>query len=202
VKFFHPLMVFLIHLGYFGPLVMGVLDSSFLVLPFGNDLLVVYMVAQKHHGAEWFVLAAAVGSTLGALLLALVARKMGEAGIKKIAGEKRYGQLCKRIGNRTWLAVALGGLAPPPFPYTLVIAVSSAVNSPLWEILLSNFVARAARFALLAWLAIKFGHGVIKVMQSAPFRWTMVGFIAICVIASVYSIWRWVRHARSDDKQT
>jgi membrane protein YqaA with SNARE-associated domain len=200
VKFFHPLLAFLMHLGYFGPLVMGVLDSSFLVLPFGNDLLVVFMVAQKHHGAEWFVLSAAVGSTLGALVLALVARKLGEEGIKKFAGEKRYSQLRKRVGNRTWLAVSVGGLAPPPFPYTLVIAVAAAVDSPLWEILLSNFIARAARFTLLAWLATKFGQGVINVMKSAPFRWSMVGFIALCVVASGFSIWKWVRHARGGGK--
>lgn len=41
MKFFHPLLQFLLHIGYFGPLLMGVLDSSFLFLPFGNDLLVV-----------------------------------------------------------------------------------------------------------------------------------------------------------------
>lgn len=196
MKFFHPLLVFLLHVGYFGPFLMGVLDSSFLVLPFGNDLLVVWLVARTPHGAPWYVLAAAAGSTLGALVVALAARKAGEEGIRKLAGEKRYKNLDRHLKHRAWVAVVLGGLAPPPFPYTLVIAAAGALDRPLKEILAANFVARGVRFALLAWLAVKFGHGVIHVFQSAPFRWSMYGFIALCLIASALSIWRWVRHTR------
>jgi hypothetical protein len=44
------LLRFLLQLGYFGPVLMGALDSSFLFLPFGNDLLVVTLVARNHHG--------------------------------------------------------------------------------------------------------------------------------------------------------
>lgn len=185
------------HLGYFGPLVMGMLDSSFLVLPFGNDLLVVWLVAQKHHGIAWYVLSAAAGSTLGALILALVARKLGQEGICKLAGDKQFRKLQKRLGHRTSVAVAVGALAPPPFPYTIVIAAASALGRSLPEILITNFVARGVRFTILALLALKFGNAVIRIAQSAPFRWTMVGFIVICLIASVISIWKWVRHARS-----
>ena len=41
---------------------MGVLDSSFLFLPFGNDLLVVSLVARHHQGFIVYVLLAATGS--------------------------------------------------------------------------------------------------------------------------------------------
>jgi hypothetical protein len=67
---------FLLHLGYFGPVLMGILDSSFLFLPFGNDLLVVTLMARHHQGWLWYVLAAAVGSTIGVFALALVAQKL------------------------------------------------------------------------------------------------------------------------------
>ena len=67
---------------------MGVLDSSFLFLPFGNDLLVVTLVARNHQEWRWYVLAAAVGSTIGVSALALVAHKLGEEGIKRMAGER------------------------------------------------------------------------------------------------------------------
>ena len=45
MNFLTPLVRFVVQLGYFGPFVMGIMDSSFLVLPFGNDLLVVGLVA-------------------------------------------------------------------------------------------------------------------------------------------------------------
>lgn len=197
MKFFRPLLTFLFHLGYFGPLVMGVLDSSFLVLPFGNDLVVVGLVAQKHHGAPLYVLAAAIGSTLGALLLALVGRKVGEEGVQKLAGRRKFDMLKKHMGDRAAIAIAVGALAPPPFPYTLVIAAASAFDYSLWRILVVNFFARAIRFTILAVLAIKFGRYILQVSKSTPFLWTMAVFILICLVGSAFSIWKWVRQSRS-----
>ena len=122
MRFFAPLLRFLFHIGYFGPLVMGICDSSFLVLPFGNDLLVVGLVARHHSGAPWYVISAAVGSTIGALLLAFTSRKLGEEQICKIAGKARYDKLKKRVGNRSGFAIALAGIAPPPFPFPFTFA--------------------------------------------------------------------------------
>ncbi len=197
MKFFRPLLTFLFHLGYFGPLVMGVLDSSFLVLPFGNDLVVVGLVAQKHHGAAIYVLSAAVGSTLGALLLALVGRKVGEKGVQKLAGRRKFDMLKKHVGHRAAIAIAVGALAPPPFPYTLVIAAASAFAYSIWRILVVNFIARAIRFTILAILAIRFGRYILQISKSTPFLWTMAVFILLCLVGSTFSIWKWVRHSRS-----
>lgn len=191
------ILQFIFHLGYFGPLVMGIADSSFLVLPFGNDLVVVGMVARHHGGAPWYVLSAAVGSTLGALILALVARKVGEQGICKLAGQKQYDKLKRRVGSRAGLAVAVGCLAPPPFPFTMVIAAAAALNYPLWRLLTVNFFARAARFTVIALLALKFGREVIRIGKSAPFEWSMVGFVGLCFIATGFSVWKWMHKTRA-----
>src|SRR3954463_12205987 len=98
---------------------MGVLDSSFLFLPFGNDLLIVGLVARHHQALIIYVLAAACGSTLGVLLLDLVARKAGEEGIERVAGPKRFEYLKRKIGEKGGRAIVLGSLAPPPFPFTM-----------------------------------------------------------------------------------
>ena len=200
MKFFAPLLHFLFHIGYFGPLVMGIMDSSFLVLPFGNDLVVVGLVARHHQGAPWYALAAACGSTIGVLILALVARKLGEEGIRRIAGEKKYDSLKNRIGKRSGVAVFLGGLAPPPFPFTMVIGAAAALDYSLWRMAVINFLSRGARFAVLAWLAIKFGHQVLAVAKSKPFEWAMGAFIFLCLAGSAFSIWNWVRKSRAPKK--
>lgn len=196
MKFFHPLLQFLIHIGYFGPLLMGVLDSSFLVLPFGNDLLVVALVANHHQGAPWYVVAAACGSTIGVLALSLVSRKLGEEGIRKLAGEKQYKRLKEHIGSHAGPAIAVGGLAPPPFPFTMVIAAAAVLDYPLWRLLIINFFTRAARFAVIAWLAIKFGKQVLGIAKSSAFQWGVGAFIFLCVVGSAFSIWRWLRRSR------
>jgi len=196
VRFIGPLLHFIYHLGYFGPLLMGVLDSSFLILPFGNDLVVVSMVARHRHSAPWYVLMAAIGSTIGALLLALIARKLGEQGISRFAGKRKFRLLKQRVGTHAGIAVAIGGLAPPPFPFTTVIAGSAALGYPVWRILVINFIARLVRFTLLALLAIRYGRQLLRMAQSAPFEWTMAVFIALCLVASGLSIAHWVRKPR------
>jgi membrane protein YqaA with SNARE-associated domain len=193
VRFIRPLLQLIFQLGYFGPLLMGVLDSSFLILPFGNDFVVVGIVARHPQGVAGYVLAAAFGSTLGALLLALVARKLGEEGFAKFAGKKYFTRLKKSVGNHAGVAIAVSGLAPPPFPFTTVIAGTAALGYPVRRILLINFFVRLLRFALLALLALHFGPQVLRVAQSAPFEWTMAGFICLCAIASGFSIVHWIR---------
>lgn len=185
-----------VHLGYFGPLVMGLVDSAFPVLPFGNDLLIVWLVARNHHGAPFYVLSAAAGSTLGALALALVARRLGSRIVSKVVGQKSYENLQKHLKHRLIAVIVLAAIAPPPFPYKFVIAVSSVLDRSLPAILFTNFVARGVRFAVLAYLAIRFGNEVNRIIQSAPFRWWMEGFVVFCVIASGITTWRWVHKAR------
>lgn len=196
MKFFLPLLHFLFHINYFGPLLMGILDSSFLMLPFGNDLLVVGLVAHNHHGIPWYVLSAACGSTLGALTLALVSRKIGEEGISKLAGKKKYDRLKNHIGSHAGPVILLGGLAPPPFPFTMIIAAAAALDYPIWRLLTINFLARATRFALLSWLAVTFGQQVLEIAKSQPFEWGMAAFIFLCVVGSAFSLWRWFRRSR------
>lgn len=186
----------MLHLGYFGPFFMGALDSSFLILPFGNDLVVLLLVAHNHRAVVWYIIAAACGSTVGALLLAVVARKLGEQGITRLAGKRRYDRLKHHVSHHAATAIAVSGLAPPPFPFTTVIAGTAALNYPLWRILLVNFIARVARFTLLSLLAIKFGRQVLQVAGSSAFEWSMIAFIVLCVIASTFSITKWLKKPR------
>lgn len=200
MNFLSPFLQFVIGLGYLAPFVMGILDSSFLVLPFGNDLLIVGLVAHHHGGAVWYVVSAACGSTLGVLVLAIVARKLGEKGIRRIAGEKRYKKLENRIGNHAGATIVVGGLAPPPFPFTVVIAGVAVVDYPIWRILIFTFIARAARFTILAILAVEFGKAVTRIAKSTPFQLGMIIFIALCAVASGFSIWRWLRKRHEKEK--
>jgi membrane protein YqaA with SNARE-associated domain len=186
----------LFRLGYFGPFLMGLLDSSFLFLPFGNDLLVVALVARHHQGYLLYVLSAVCGATSGTFLLDLVARKAGEAGVQKVAGNSRFEYLKKKIGEKGGRAIVVGCLAPPPFPFTMVVATTSALGYPRKKLLALVAAARAARFLILGYLAIRFGRQILSIANSQPFRWTMIVFVVICVVGSALSIAKWVRRKR------
>ena len=62
---FGHLFAWLIRLGMFGLLVFGVLDSSFLDLPFGNDLLMVWLTARQHNMLPVYAAMATLGSVTG-----------------------------------------------------------------------------------------------------------------------------------------
>ena len=192
----HSLMRFLFHIGYFGPFLMGIFDSSFLFLPFGNDLLIVALTARHHGGYLLYVLSAVIGSTTGVFFLDLVARKLGEEGIQRVAGEKRFRYLQKKIADRGAVVLVVGSLAPPPFPFTMAVAVTSALGYPRVRLLSAVAASRAVRFLILGYLAIEFGRAIIRITNSDPFKWTMGAFILLCIAGSVYSVMGWWRRGR------
>lgn len=190
------LLAWLLQLGIFGPLLLGIADSSFLFLPFGNDLLIVILTARHHAQLPFYVLTAAVGSTLGVLLLDAVCRKGGEEGLKKMMKPRRLDYFKRRMSNQAALAVVLACLAPPPFPFTLVIASASAFAYPRQRLLGLVFVARSVRFTIVGLLAIRFGRDILRIANAPQTTWIMVGFIALCAVGSAFQVLQWVRRSR------
>ncbi len=200
--FLRHFLTVLIHIGPFGLVILGVLDSSFLFLPFGNDLLLVLLVARHHHYLPLYVLAASLGSAIGVLLLDLVCRKGGEEGLKRMMSRKRLDYLKMKMHENAVAPIIVACLTPPPFPFTAVIAVASALQYPRSRLLACVFSGRALRFTIIGLAAIWFGRGILRIAASPAFTWFVVGFSALCIIGSVFSIMRWVRRSRSQEAAT
>jgi len=190
-----PLRIFLRH-GAAGLLALGIGDSSFLILPFGNDLLLLTLIARKHSLAWRYVPIATAGSVIGIFLLDLLTRKGGEAGLEKMMSRKRFDNWKKKINERAAYTVMLGCLAPPPFPFRAVIVAASAFQYPRHKLLSVAFISRLARFSIVAALAIVFGRQVLSVTESPAAFWAMIGFIVLCAIGTAYSVVRWIRQRR------
>ena len=190
------LLAWLLGLGVFGPLLFGIADSSFLFLPFGNDLLVVILTVRNHAHLPWYVLTAAIGSTLGVVLLDAVCRKGGEEGLKRMMKPRRLEYFKRRMSKQAAIAIGLACLAPPPFPFTLVIASASAFAYPRPRLLGLVLVARAIRFSIIGWLAIRFGGDILRIARAPETSWIMGGFILLCVVGSAFQVMQWVRRSR------
>ena len=190
------LLAWLLSLGLFGPLIFGIADSSFLFLPFGNDLLVVILTVRDHAHLPLYVVSAAIGSTLGVLLLDVVCRKGGEEGLKRMMKPRRLEYFKRRMSNQAAVAIGLACLAPPPFPFTIVIASASAFAYPRPRLLGLVFIARAIRFTIIGLLAIRFGSDILRIARAPVTTWIMVGFIVLCIIGSAFQVMQWVRRSR------
>jgi membrane protein YqaA with SNARE-associated domain len=183
-------------LGAFGPLLLGILDSSFLFLPFGNDFLLVVLTSRDREHLPLYVLTASIGSTLGVFLLDLVCRKGGQEGLKRMMRPKRFEYLKRKMAKRSALILVVACLAPPPFPFTLVVAAASAFQYARVHLLTVIFLARALRFTLLGLLALWLGRHIIRIINSEEFTWYMAGFILLCTVGSAVQVFRWIQRSR------
>jgi membrane protein YqaA with SNARE-associated domain len=189
-------LAWLLRLGLFGPLIFGIADSSFLFLPFGNDLLVVILTVRNHSHLPIYVVTAAIGSTLGLFLLDLICRKGGEEGLKRMMKPARLEYFKRRMSKRAGIAIGVASVAPPPFPFTLVIASASAFAYPRQRLLILVLAARALRFTIIGLLAIRFGRDILRVARAPETTWIMAGFMILCAIGSVIQVLQWVRRSR------
>lgn len=195
-SFTQHLISFFWNLGAGGLFLLGVLDSSFLFMPLGNDLLIIGLTSQHHNRLIYYAPIAAIGSTVGCLLLDLISRKGGEEGLKKMLPEKRIDYLKRKISEKAAMALALASLAPPPFPFTPVVGAAAAFGYPRWKLLSVILFSRTVRFTIMGLLAIRFGQQILSLTKSPKFEWVMGGFIAVCVIGSGASIYKWVKRSR------
>jgi membrane protein YqaA with SNARE-associated domain len=193
--FRHFLSLF-ISFGAFGLIILGILDSSFFFLPFGNDLLLVILVARDHSRAPLYAAAATAGSVVGVFLLNLVMRKEGEEGLERLVSPKRLESLKARARRRAGTALFIACIAPPPFPFTAVVATASALQYPRKRLLVVVAASRFLRFVIESIAAIAVGRRVLRFINSQGFVWFMGAFSVIYVVGSVISLVRWIRRTR------
>src|SRR5580698_2855652 len=154
---------FFLNYGVFGLLLLTIADDSFLFLPVGGDLLMVLLVARHHGNFLIYVLAGAVGSTIGVFLLDLVCRNGGEAGLRRVVKPRLHNYLKGKMERHAAVALVIACLAPPPFPFGAAVAVASALQYPRPRLLTVVFLARIVRFSLVGWAAIYFGRHILRI---------------------------------------
>lgn len=186
---------FFLRLGIFGLFLMSALDSSFLVLPFGNDLLLIALVSRNRESFIWiaYVFVSAIGSVAGVLFVDLIMRRAGEAGLERFVSRKRIEKLKAKLQNKTGITVFVATLIPPPFPFTPVVMTASALQSPRGELLIAVFLGRLLRFGIEAVLALYFGRHVIRFINSDVVTYIVYALIGIAVILSTLSLLRWLK---------
>ena len=125
------LLTFFLQLGALGNLLLCLSRTiPFYFCRSADDLLTVVLVARNHARLVLYVLAGAVGSTMGVFLLDLVCRKGGEAGLKRLVKPRLLDYLKQRMEKHAAMVVIITCLAPPPFPFGAAIAVASALQYP------------------------------------------------------------------------
>jgi len=140
-----------------GLALVAFLDSSFLSLPEVADALLVLLTV--HHPAEWLYLASitTVGSVLGCYVIYLLARKGGEAFIRRRFNPRLVERSVVMVRDHGLLAMIASALLPPPAPFKLFVLLAGVANMPARTFLLAIVIGRGSRFGAEAWLAHRYG---------------------------------------------
>jgi membrane protein YqaA with SNARE-associated domain len=196
--FLHHLYTLFSHHGGIGLLLLGVLDSSILFVPFGNDLLIIALSARKRILIPYYAVMAAAGSMLGCLTIDLLVRKGGEKEIEKHVPRNRFEYIRQRVNKNAAKALAFASLMPPPFPFTPFVAATSALQYPRRKLLIVIGVARLVRFSVEGALAIFVGKRLLRAAaHSTAFEIVIGALILVCVVGSIISVYRWISQSRS-----
>jgi membrane protein YqaA with SNARE-associated domain len=188
----------LTHLGMFGLLIFGVLDSSFLDLPLGNDLLMMALTARNHKMLPAYAVMAAAGSVIGCWLIDVIARKGGEAGLKKIVPGRQLEYVKRRVRDGAPWALTFASIMPPPFPFSPFVAAAAAFQYPRKKLLGVIAAARLVRFFAVGLLGIFFHRQILSLARSSAVRTGILALVVLCIVVSVLSVIAWIKRGRSE----
>jgi membrane protein YqaA with SNARE-associated domain len=193
----HSLAHFFFALGGIGLVLLGILDSSFLMLPLGNDLLVVALTAHNPARMFYYVAMATVGSTLGVALAHTVCSRMGQKVIEGNNKSRRIAFVERKIEQYGGYAIGFAALAPPGFPFTPFIVVPAALQYPLKRMASIIMVCRFVRFLGEAWLARIYGRHLLQMANTPAMQIFVVILVAVSIAGSAISVWGWVKRGHS-----
>jgi membrane protein YqaA with SNARE-associated domain len=186
---------FFLRLGIFGLFLLSALDSSFLVLPFGNDLLLIALVSSGKSSLKWimYVVVSALGSLVGVFIVDVLMRKAGEKGLERFLSPQKIEKFKRKVENKAGISVFIATILPPPFPFTPVVMTASALQCSRRTLFIAVFLGRLLRFSIEALLALYFGRKLVAFIRSDVVTYTVYGLMVLGAVLSTLSVITWLR---------
>jgi membrane protein YqaA with SNARE-associated domain len=191
-NFFRYLGHLAYHAGVGGLLIVGFLDSSFLILPFGNDVLLIALSARHHDKVIFYALAATAGSILGCWLTIWLSGK-GEERLRERVSNKRLNYIEGKVKKHAGWAIAFASLMPPPFPFTTFVAAAAAFDYPRKRLFAIIGGARLLRFSVEGYLAVVYGRSILAFLNSRELKFVVIPLVLISVGGSIFSVYKWIQ---------
>ena len=184
-------------LTWWGTFLIASLDASMIFfLPFGVDAVVIFMAARNTERFWMYPLLAAAGSTAGTAATFWIGKKIGDVGLERFVPARRLERLRCRVRDSGAIAMAVPALLPPPFPLTPFVLTCGALRVNPWRFFATFAAIRLIRFGVEGALAVRYGRGILRVLQSDPFQMVIAAFIVVAIAGTIVSaalLWRSTR---------
>jgi membrane protein YqaA with SNARE-associated domain len=187
VEFVQPLAA---SLGGLGLVLIAFLDSSFLSLPEVPDVLLVWLVI--HHPARWpyYASMTTIGSVIGCYAIYVVARKGGEAMIRRRFRARTLDRALQTIRRYGLLAVFVPSLLPPPAPFKIFVILAGISGIPAGSFGTAIVLGRGLRYLIEALLAYRYGELAMRYINENLRPLSLWTAAAIAVIGVGVLLWR------------
>jgi membrane protein YqaA with SNARE-associated domain len=186
-------------LGGFGLILMGILDSSVIPTPGGQDALTIVLAARERESWLYYAAMATIGSVIGGYLTYRLGRKGGEEALERRLSKKRMESVRRAFERWGFATLFVPAILPPPVPMSPFLLGAGAMNYPVKKYLLALTAGRAIRFTLVAYLASLFGRSLFKLFAD-HYGKILVGLIAAAVLACVvFFFYRFRRKRKTEE---
>lgn len=173
-------------LGPVGEILLGLADASVIPTPGSLDILLILLVAGSPQHWWIYVIAATVGSALGAYLTFRIGQKGGKEGLEKRIAAKKLKKVYRWSDKYGVGAVAVPALLPPPFPLSPFLLAAGAMQVPKKKFLAAYSAGRVVRYGIVAWLGRRYGKHLIHTLTyySKPITYALIALAILGGLAA------------------
>ncbi len=178
-------------LGGTGLGVIAFLDSSFLSFPEVVDLLMVGLIAKYPDRMLWYAFWPTVGSIAGAYTIYAMARRGGEAFLRRRLHERHVDRAFALFRKYGLLVVAIPSIMPPPVPFKIFILAAGAARVKPLDFLIAITLGRGIRYFGEALLAAWYGEAAIAMMESFVADHGVAVLATVAAVTVGGGLWIW-----------
>ena len=181
----HRTRHWIFQLGALGFIPLGLLDASIIPLPGSMDVLTIILSARRTDLWLYYAAMATLGSVIGEFVTYRIARRGGKKVLEKRVPERRVKKVYAAFERWGFGAVAVPALLPPPIPLLPFVLAAGALQYSQYKFTAAIAVGRMARYSILAFLAARFGRGILKYLEADGHVLLAAGVILLLAAVAV-----------------
>ena len=154
----------------------------------GVDVLIILIAVADHGQAYWAAGAAMAGSIIGCVLLFFIARKGGEAYLRRHTITRREARFRAWFHEYGLLTVFVPAFVPIPLPLKIFIVSAGALKESPLSFTIVMFAARIPRYLFLAWLGTRLGAETMPYLRHHAWEFGLLAAALFGILYLVISI--------------
>lgn len=187
---------FALAMGAPGLFLIAFLDSSFLSFPEVVDLLIVWLTVQHPARMPYYALLSTLGSVAGCTTLFLVARKGGEAFLRRRVRGAHVDRAMNLVRKYGLFSVLVPALLPPPAPFKVFVLAAGIARIRVVDFVVAVSIGRGIRYFGEGLLALWYGEAAIAFLRENTRAASLWMLLLVLTLGGVWVVLKRVRRSR------